>query len=178
MDRVATVVTSAAGSGYLAGGVLFSINGLEAARVALAGLCATALGVASGYGGHAATEAPLSAARFDSLPDLVAKVRSGVVRIETHTCSGDIIGTGIVLGARRIATVEHMVDGAATIQIKRNGKLLATASVIGSDKSRDLALLATSQSVTGYRFQFADRAPRLAERVEVLGYPLGGSLSG
>ena len=133
--------------------------------------------MASGYGGHAGTTPPLGAVRSGSLPDLVAKVRSGVLRIETHTCSGDGIGTGILLGPRRIATVEHVVDGAASIKIKRNGKLLATAWVIGSDKARDVALLATSTAVTGYRFQFADKAPRVAEQVEVLGYPLGESLS-
>jgi S1-C subfamily serine protease len=84
-----------------------------------------------------------------------------------------------------VATVQHVVDGAQTIKLKRNGKLLGTATVIGSDRDRDLALLRTKKAITGYDFGFAGKAPRLGEDVAAIGFPLGlpltvtkGSVSG
>lgn len=118
-------------------------------------------------------------------PNLVARVRSGVLRIETANCGGSSVGTGILLSPHFIATVEHVVDGAALVLIKRNGNILATATVIGADPARDLALLRTRTPMTGYSFRLASRAPRLGEAVAALGYPLGlpltvtrGSVSG
>ena len=65
-----------------------------------------------------------------------------------------------------------MVDGAAGIDLKRNDKHLGSATVIGEDPARDLALLQTKQPIPGYRFTLAGRAPRLAEQVAALGFPL------
>lgn len=45
--------------------------------------------------------------------------------------------------------------------------------MIGLDKDRDLALLRLEKPVAGYRFRFTSRAPRLAEDVAAVGYPLG-----
>lgn len=108
-----------------------------------------------------------------SLTTLLARVRSGVVRIETTTCSGGEIGTGIVIGPRLIATVEHVVDGATSIALKQNGKQVATGTVVGSDPTRDVALVASSRPLAGYRFRFARRAPQLGETVTAIGFPLG-----
>jgi Trypsin-like peptidase domain len=120
-----------------------------------------------------------------AFPDLVDKVRGGVVRIEVTTCAEAGVGTGIVVGPRLVATVEHVIDQAASVAIKRDGKLLATGTVIGADPNRDLALVRTSKPINGYRFQLAERAPKLGEPVAALGYPLGlpltvtrGSVSG
>jgi hypothetical protein len=112
-----------------------------------------------------------------SVPDLVAKLRSGVVKIEVLTCDGGGQGTGIILSRRLVATVEHVIDGAAVITIKRAGKVLSTATVIGADPARDLALLRTSRPLDDYRLEFASRSPRLAEDVAALGFPLGLPLS-
>src|SRR5262245_27711798 len=49
-----------------------------------------------------------------SFPELVKRVRSGVVRIEADTCDLHSIGTGVILEPRLVATVEHVVDQAAT----------------------------------------------------------------
>lgn len=117
--------------------------------------------------------------------DLVAKVRSGIVRIETDDCSGGAIGTGFLLNSRLVATVEHVIDGASGITLKRNGKVLAHATVIGADSARDLALVRADKAIRGYHFTLASRAPRLGEDVAALGFPLGlpftvtrGSVSG
>lgn len=142
----------------------------------------TAIGVVAGGCGSSASS-PSSGL---GLPDLVAKVRSGVIRIEAAACDGTgAIGTGFLVGPRLVVTVEHVVERSSRITLKREGKRVATARVIGSDTARDLALLETSASISGYRFTFAPRAPRLGEEVAALGYPLGlpltvtrGSVSG
>lgn len=115
----------------------------------------------------------------------MAKVKSGIIRIQTTTCDASYVGTGFVVGPRLVATVEHVVDGAAAIVLKRNDKVLGSARVIGEDPARDLALLETTRPVSGYRFSLARRSPQLAEQVVALGFPFGlpltvtqGSVSG
>jgi hypothetical protein len=108
---------------------------------------------------------------------LVAKVRSGVVRVEVETCDYEALGTGFLLGPRLVATVEHVVDGAVSIRLVRSGRRLGTATVIGSDAARDLALLRTSRPIRGYQFGLAGRAPALGEDVAALGFPRGLPLS-
>jgi hypothetical protein len=115
--------------------------------------------------------------RQASLPDVVQRVRSGVVRIETTFCSGGEVGqgvgTGFVVGPRLVATVDHVVDHASAIVVKQNGKQLSTATVIGKDTTRDLALLRLAKPVRGYEFKLAEKAPRLGDEVAALGFPLG-----
>jgi hypothetical protein len=112
-------------------------------------------------------------------------VRSGIVRIETDDCSGGAIGTGFLLSPRLVATVEHVVDGAASIRLKQNGKVVATGTVVGTDPARDVALIRSDEPLAGHVFSLAPRAPRLGEDVAALGFPLGlpltvtrGSVSG
>jgi hypothetical protein len=115
----------------------------------------------------------------------VAKVQNGIIRIETTTCDAQEVGTGFLVGPELVATVEHVVDGEARIVLKQNGKPLSSATVIGFDPARDLALLKTAKPINGYVFKLADRAPRLGEEVAALGFPLAlpltvtkGSVSG
>jgi hypothetical protein len=117
--------------------------------------------------------------------DLIDRVKSGVIRIEAVGCGETAIGTGFLVKPNLVATVEHVVDGATKITLKRNGVILASAHVIGLDRDRDLALLSTKKPISGYTFGFADTAPRLGEDVGAIGFPLGlpltvtqGSVSG
>jgi serine protease Do len=112
-----------------------------------------------------------------SLRALVAKARTGVLRIDVDGCDAAFEGTGFLLGPRLVATVEHVVDGAVAIRLIRSGRQLGAATVIGSDPSRDLALLRTSRPIHGYDFSLEGRAPGLGEDVAVLGFPLGVPLS-
>jgi hypothetical protein len=112
-------------------------------------------------------------------------VRSGIIRIETTTCDAQEVGTGFLVGPNLVATVEHVVDGETQIALKQNGRRLSSATVIGFDPARDLALLRTAKPIPGYVFKLAGRAPRLGEEVAALGFPLGlpltvtkGSVSG
>jgi S1-C subfamily serine protease len=170
-------------------------------HAAAAVLCsAKGLLLATGCGGTSGSAAPNTTATGNSsltsatastgvpavsFPDLIDRIRSGVVRIEVRACDHKEIGTGILLDSHHVATVEHVVDAAGVIQIKRGGKLLATATVVGTDKARDLSLLRTSTPISGYRFQLTAREPRLGASIAALGYPLGlpltvtrGSVSG
>ena len=109
---------------------------------------------------------------------MVKQVRSGVVRVLTTTCDANVSGTGIIVAAHLVVTVEHVVDGASSIKLQRDGHTLATAAqVIGVDTDRDLALLRVKQPLSGYVLHFAARAPLLGEEVAALGYPLGLPLS-
>jgi S1-C subfamily serine protease len=112
-----------------------------------------------------------------SLADVVQRVKSGVVRIEVAVCSGagteQAIGTGFLVGPRLVATVEHVIDGAGAILVKRNGVKLSSATVIGQDADRDLALLRLSKPVHGYVFTLTEASPRLGDEVAALGFPFG-----
>jgi serine protease Do len=61
----------------------------------------------------------------DPLAALVSRTQNGVIRIETATCTGGGIRTGFLIGDYLIATVEHLVDGAASIELRRNGHVQA-----------------------------------------------------
>jgi hypothetical protein len=107
----------------------------------------------------------------------VAKTQSGVIRIEANGCGTQDIGTGFLIGPRLVATVEHVVDGATSIKLVRDGKTLAVGTVIGDDPVRDVALVQSNKRLSGYVFQFASGAPALGDSVAALGFPLGLPLS-
>lgn len=154
--------------------------------VGVAGVAA----IVGGCGGSRVGSAPVTtnaakAPAPKTFADVVASVRSGVIRIETATCNGGEVGTGILISPRLIATVEHVVDGATSITLKRGGSAVGHATVVGTDSARDVALLRSNRPITGYQFRFAQRAPRLGEDVAAIGFPLAlpltvtrGSVSG
>jgi hypothetical protein len=100
-----------------------------------------------------------------------------VIRIEAETCEGTSQGTGFLIGPRLVATAEHVVDGAQSVLLKREGTVLGRATLVGSDPERDLALLRSEIPIDGYVFRIAKSAPRIGQDVAVLGYPLGLPLS-
>jgi len=159
------------------------------ARTALAAaLVALTTPVVAGCGSSGTTPTTTTtqaAAQAHSFADVVASVRSGVIRIETNTCDGRAVGTGILLSPRLVATVQHVVDGATSITLKRNGQVVGQGTVVGSDPARDVALVRSDRPISGHRFTLATRAPRLGEDVAAIGFPLAlpltvtrGSVSG
>jgi len=100
-----------------------------------------------------------------------------VIRIEANGCGTQDIGTGFLIGPRLVATVEHVVAGATSISLVRDGKTLAFGTVIGDDPVRDVALVQADARLSGYVFQFASAAPALGDSVAALGFPLGLPLS-
>jgi serine protease Do len=162
-------------------------------RVLPAVVCAATLVAVSACGGGAsstsssthsaavhrvtATHTSTSTSSTDVLAALVAKTRSGVIRIEANGCGTQDIGTGFLIGPRLVATVEHVVAGATSISLVRDGKTLAAGTVIGDDPVRDVALVQADARLSGYVFQFASAAPALGDSVAALGFPLGLPLS-
>ena len=114
--------------------------------------CIGALSLGCGGGNDGATETTTTVQPRPGFEQLVAQVRSGVVKIEVETCDGRGVGSGFLVGPRLVATVEHVVDGASRIDLKRDGKSVASGTVIGADKERDIALIRTDQPVRGYVF--------------------------
>ena len=120
-----------------------------------------------------------------TFPALVARDRSGVIRIQAQTCGGSDVGTGFLLSPTLIATVDHVVNGASEIELVQDGVKVATGIVIGEDEARDLALVRSNAPIAGYHFTLATRAPQVGESVAAFGFPLGlpltvtkGSVSG
>ncbi len=188
-QRVETAVrslnsASAAAAAGAAGAARIAYKELVAANVALdvpSGRSFEAMNLTT----LAAKEAAQAKNKSESFADLVAHTRSGVVEIDVNTCDGSVSGTGFLIGPQLVATADHVVDGATSITLMRNGAYLTSATVVGSDPIRDLALLRTAQPINGYRFRLASRAPRIGEQVAALGFPLGlpltftrGSISG
>jgi S1-C subfamily serine protease len=98
---------------------------------------------------------------------LVAEDQTGVIRVNVQTCSESVVGTGFLVGRRMVATVEHVVDSAAQITLKHNGKIVGTGKVVGEDSARDVALIQTSRPIAGHIFRLADRAEVVPGFVEV-----------
>ena len=121
-----------------------------------------------------------------SFPSLVTRVRTGIVRIQATDCRNGDLGTGFLIAPDLVATVDHVVAGATTIELTTSGshrKIAAT--VVGADPAQDVALLRTAQPITGHVFKLAGRAPRLGESVAAFGFPFAlpltvtrGSVSG
>ena len=153
--------------------ILPTLLGTVAAAGMVAG-CGTEATVAVKPATHKPASTP--AATVTPAPkfsDLVDDVRSGVVRIETQMCEGEGVGTGFLLAPDLVLTVEHVVDGAVTVQMTPEGQDPVTGVVIGQDPERDIALLRTSQPVEGHVFTLADAPARIGDSVAALGYPLG-----
>lgn len=152
--------------------------------VALGG-CGSSGRSVSGRSSTSATKTVQASSSADALSTLVAKTQGSVVRIGASTCDSKSVGTGFLIGRRLVATVEHVVDGAATITLKQGARAVATGTVIGEDTARDIALVQSSKPLGGAILPLATRAPQLGETVAALGFPLGlpltvtqGSVSG
>jgi len=111
-----------------------------------------------------------------SLADLYKNVNSGVVRIETTTCTGGGIGTGFLVAPNLVATVAHVVNGAAALKltIGDSGSGGTTSGVvIGLDPQSDVALVKTNRPLTGHVFNLADHVPAVGQEIGAIGFPEG-----
>lgn len=111
-----------------------------------------------------------------SAADMVARVDSGVVRVEARSCGKALLGTGFLLDSRHVATAAHVVDGAARIYLKQGARTIASGTIVGADDARDVALVRADAPIDGHVFSLAKRAPQAREGVAALGFPLGRPL--
>lgn len=103
-------------------------------------------------------------------------VSDGVVRIETTACDGGGVGSGFLLAPDLVATVAHVVSGAQNIVI-RAGSVVTTGTIVGIDPGRELALVRSTNPLTGHVFHLADQQPQVGDDVAAIGYPLAGAES-
>ena len=82
-----------------------------------------------------------------SAADPVARVDSGVVRVEAVGCRNALLGTGFLLDRHHVATAAHVVGGARTINLKQGSGTVARGTVVGADPSRDVALVRTDAPI-------------------------------
>lgn len=104
--------------------------------------------------------------------DLIAQVRSGVVRIEVAGCDAQWTGTGFMVSDRDILTAGHVARDAASISV-RSGSQIVRADVVKYDMAADTALLRTRKDLKGYHFVVDTTKPPEGTSVKVLGYPFG-----
>ena len=140
---------------------------------------------------HTVTEVPTTILHSTTIassnlePRLVAKDSNSVVRLINTACQDQYAGTGFLITPRLIATVEHVVDGADSLLVQQDSRTVATGTVVGEDRVRDMALVLTSASLPGKPLVLAAQAPAVGDPAVALGFPLGlpltatqGSVSG
>jgi S1-C subfamily serine protease len=114
-------------------------------------------------------------APFHPLSDL----EISVVQLEGIACSRAAVspsmsyGTGIILGGRFIATVDHVVATLQEIDVVEHGTVVAHATIIGQDPDRDLALLRTDRPIpnaTKQAVTLSSQPAEVNEPVAAIGY--------
>lgn len=109
-----------------------------------------------------------------SFSETYSSVSDGVVRIDSQTCDDSGSGTGFLIAPDLIATVAHVVSGAATVRITQETRS-TSAEVVGLDATDDVALLRTSRPLDGHVFELSPAGPKPGERIGVIGFPAGDS---
>lgn len=124
---------------------------------------------------RAAASTPATA-QPPSLADAYRSVRSGVVRFEVAGCTSSAIGSGFALSPTLVATVAHVVAGGQVIRVIQ-GTTSTAGTVIGVDRSTDVALVRTVAPLSGHQLRFADAQPNVGDQVAAIGFPEGDPLS-
>lgn len=130
---------------------------------------------------HALFATPLAppATAAQTVPSAYDIARPSVVTVNARSTDGDAsLGSGVVVGARRVVTNCHVVRFAATVTVRdADGQDLSAQTVL-ADEERDLCLL----EVAGLKGQPARRRPgaekpMTGEPVIAVGNPLGLGIS-
>ncbi|MET9961094.1 trypsin-like peptidase domain-containing protein [Streptomyces sp. NPDC006326] len=107
----------------------------------------TAVAVQQALGGHtgagrSVTGTNVSQSSTGTVSGVAEQVSPSVVRIDTRTSSGQGTGSGIVVTADgEIVTNNHVVSGAAEIQVTMSDGRTYAAKILGTDPDKDLALI-------------------------------------
>ena len=115
-----------------------------------------------------------------SFADLYRDVSSGVVRIQATTCDGGGVGTGFLIAPDLVATVAHVVNQSAALNLTVGDKGAGGTTngvVVGIDPSADVALVRLDHPVQGHVFTMADEAPRVGQEVAAIGFPVGDPMT-
>jgi serine protease Do len=117
-----------------------------------------------------------------SFADLYRNVSSGVVRIKANSCGGGegANGTGFLIAPNLVATVAHVVNGSASLNltIGEKGAGGTTSGVlVGVDPKVDVALVRLDHPVRGHVFTMASSSPLLGQEVAAIGFPEGDPMT-
>ena len=116
-----------------------------------------------------------------ALPDfaaLYAAAAPSVVALEVRARGADRQGTGFFINSGGLAlTSAHVVEDATTIIAVTHAGRLLPATVVGADRSSDLALLAVEGDDLPPPLPLATRDAQVGEWVLVIGTPLGLAFS-
>ncbi len=158
----------------------------------LLALVALAVGGAVGFGLGSRASGSRDVAQSSSLDasaiyaqarDAVVTVRTDAVRLDNGDLRG--LGTAFHIGDGYYVTSAHVVENARTIfldssdrplpriEVPRDDGLTFEASVVGSDKSSDVALLKAKP--TSAKLEWAQTVPAIGSNVFAIGNPRGDS---
>ena len=114
-----------------------------------------------------------------SLQDIYADCINSVVSITCSSSSGSSSGTGVVLAANGyIVTNYHVVENAKAITVQLSDDRQFRASLVGGDKTSDLAVLyVDAQDLNPAQFGDSEDL-RVGDAVCAIGDPLGAELRG
>lgn len=111
---------------------------------------------------------------------MVARIRPSIVRVASTSSSGSGTGTGLIFETTTseqsalVLTNHHVIEDATSIKVTVNDSATYSASIVGAEPLRDLAVLKICCSRDFQRIPFGD-ASKISAGAEVLviGYALG-----
>ena len=121
-------------------------------------------------------KAPAAAPPTIDFATIYQKQQSGVIRIETISCSAAGVGSGFLLSPTLVATVDHVVADSAVVSLV-SGTRRTTGTVIGADPVHDLALIRSDEPLDGYHFHFSSTGPSVGDSVAAIGFPIGDPMT-
>jgi serine protease Do len=123
---------------------------------------------------------PSPSSTAGTFADLYRDVSTGIVRIQASTCDGGGIGTGFRIAPDLVATVAHVVNQSAALNLAAGEKGsggTTSGVVVGIDPSADVALVRLDRPIRGHVFTMAALAPRVGQEVAAIGFPVGDPMT-
>ena len=111
-----------------------------------------------------------------SVGEIYRRAGRGVVQITTTSASGGGLGSGFVIDhAGHIVTNYHVIQGASSIEVLFSNNVKTKATVVGTDKSTDLAVLKVNVSPSALTpLSFGDSsALEVGDPAVAIGNPFG-----
>ncbi len=109
-----------------------------------------------------------------STADIVERVTPSVVAIQVQTRFGDSSGTGVILESDGlILTNQHVIDSAITITVALTDDRVFEATVLGEDKSADIAVIKIEAEGLQTVVLGDSESLRVGEDVIAIGHALG-----
>jgi serine protease Do len=125
-------------------------------------------------------QSPSPTSTAQSFADLYRDVSSGVVRIQATTCDGGGVGTGFLIAPNLVATVAHVVNDSAALNLTFGDKGAGgttSGMVVGLDPQADVALVRLDRPIRGHVFTMTTSAPRVGQEVGAIGFPVGNPMT-